>query len=47
MKIRVKRRFDYMVGVEVKHLAPGIYEVPDDIDAELAHKVLRLSLIHI
>ena len=41
MKIRVKRLFDYMVGTETKRLEPGIYEVPGDIDNELARKVLR------
>lgn len=41
MKIRIKREFVYMDGTQTKRLPPGIYEVPKDITAELAGKVLR------
>lgn len=40
MKIRIKREFVYMVGTKERRVAPGVYSVPDDIDHELAAKIL-------
>lgn len=44
MKIKVKRKFKYMVDVRTaSEILPGIYEVPRQVDEHAAHLALSFG----